>query len=259
MTQQVARCRISIPSLVAGTDNVSFDVIFEATGSDPTLDFVDSQTPTGLITHFLNDTIGPNHPMGGYLSPDLSRATNAVRLDYTDVTAHLDGSPAGTPFRTDFLTLVASVGGFPLPPQLSAVLAYRRDYGSDLEHGGIVTEKTPESAQDDGAPATHTGASRPRARDRGRMYFGPLCSLTAGPGGGALASTFTADAGPSFNTLFDTQNSTAHNQFNVVQWSRAAASVGAVRHYFLNESFGVVRKRGDVTESRVHPWVQVTP
>lgn len=257
MTQQVCKARVVLPSIVNGTDNCSMDFTFEATGSDTGLDFTDSITPQSALTDFFNTAVG-SEPVAYYLSSDLSRASNACSISWTDVTAHLDGSPAGTPFRTDFFTLGASGGGFPMPPQFAAVVAYRRDYGSDLEHGASASLPSSESAIDQGAPATHTGVTRPRARDRGRIYVGPLTSLVQGStGGGTWAATFATNLVDSFNSLANTQNPTLHNQFNLVQWSRRGASINSVRWYYLDENGGIIRRRGDTTQSRVHPWTAV--
>lgn len=259
MTQQVCRARVTLPSLVNGTDNVHMDFYFEATGSNPNLDFSTAETPQLWLEQFFTATAGVTHPMGAYISQDISRAANACTIDWTDVTAHLDGSPAGTAFRTDAFTLPACVGGFPLPPQVAAVVAYRRAYGSDLEHGATSSLPSSEAAIDQGAPATHTGTTRPRARDRGRFFFGPLASPCCDPaGGGALVGvSFKNDLQASLALLYPTANSGAANQFNVVQWSRRAASVADVNYYYVDESFGTVRRRGDTTQSRVHPWVSV--
>lgn len=255
MAQQVCRAKVVLPSLVNGTDNVSIDFIVEATGSDTSLDFATAQTPQNAIENFFLSTLG-THPIGAYISQDIDRTANACSIQWTDITAHLDGSPAGAAFRTDTFTLPAVVGGSPLPPQIAAVVAYRRDYGTDLEHGANASLPTDEAAIDEGAPATHTGATRPRARDRGRFYLGPLCTICLDPaGGGALVATpFKNDLTIGLQTLYGTYNGGAANQFAFVQWSRRAASVGNVSRFYINESFGVIRRRGDTTQSRVHNW-----
>lgn len=257
MTQQVVRARVTLPSLANGTDNVSNDFIIEATGSDTTLDFVDSTTPQGLIESFYNAPRTTN-AVGAYINADISRATNACRIDWYDITAHLDGSPAGSPFRTDMFSLVAAAGGLALPPQCAAVIAVRRDYNTDIEHGVTATLPTDDKAQDEGAPVTHSGLTKPRARDRGRLYLGPLTTACLTGTSGTLSTTFVNDLTAAINACFDTQNSTAHNQFNIVQWSRRNASVNPTRWFYINEAMGTVRRRADVTQSRVHNWVAVT-
>jgi hypothetical protein len=124
-----------------------------------------------------------------------------------------------------------------MPPQCAAVLAFRRDYGTDIEH---------------------VPPARPRSRDRGRLFVGPLTSLVQGTGGGNLAALFVEDLYLAAGRLFDDHNPVQHNQFNVVQWSRRNASVGIVEWDYVNEDLGVVRRRADVTQSRVHNWLPVS-
>jgi len=119
-----------------------------------------------------------------------------------------------------------------------------------------VTVPSTDSAIDQGAPSTHLAVSRPRARSRGRLFFGPLENYgSPGPNAGLLSSTFAADLATAVNGLIDTHNTVSANQFNVVNWSRRNASVAPYTHYFVNEAFGYQRRRADVTETRVHAWV----
>jgi len=246
-----------IPSTHDHIDNVSFSLILEATGSDVGLDFSTSQTPQALLEAFLNSTLaGQTNPLCYYISGNMSRATNACSISWTDITAALNGTPAGSPFRTDQFTLGASSGHADLPPGCCAVIALRADYGSELEHGVTVSMPSTDSAIDQGAPATHMGVERPRARSRGRLYFGPLENYASpSTNAGLLSSTFAADLATAVNGLIDTHNTVSANQFNVVNWSRRNASVAPYTHYFINEAFGYQRRRADVTETRVHNWV----
>lgn len=143
-------------------------------------------------------------------------------------------------------------------------LGYRADYGTAIEHGPITNLPSDDDAIDQGAPPTHLGRSRPRARLRGRFYLGPLewialASSSAGPGNiaGALHSLFKSDLAGAFNALAQTFFPGAPDQFNLVQWSRRSAAVNAVRWYYVNEFAATVRRRTDVTQARVHNWVGV--
>jgi hypothetical protein len=254
LTQQVAHARVILPSTDANTDNCSIDFYAEATGSDTTLDFTDSVTPQTVVEQFFNTASG-THAVAYYINSIISRATNACQIDWTDITAHLDGSPAGTPFRTDTFTLGTSAGTQGLPATVAACVALRRAYGSDLERGSSASLPTDEAAQDEGAPATHTGVTRPRARDRGRIYIGPLnISALNSSVPGTWDPTFTTSISDTVYNTYATQNGGQHNQFNFVLWSRRNASVGDCSYYYLNEGCATVRRRGDTTQARVHAW-----
>lgn len=255
LTQQVVHAKFLLPSTTASVDGASFGLTLEATGSGTTLDFSTAQTPQNLLTTFINGTIGAQvHPLSFYLSPDLDHTSNACSITWTDVTAHLDGSNAGGPFRTDTFTLGAASHTQGLPPSVAVPVALRADYGTDIEHGTTASLPSTESAIDQGAPATHTGTIRPRARDRARFYLGPLDVGVLGIGGAPLQSTFASDLDIAVNGLVQTHNTVSANQFNIVVWSRRAAAVKPVTFYAIPGFFGVVRKRGDETLTRVHSW-----
>jgi len=257
MTQQVLRARVFLPSTDVNTDNVSMDFVAEATGSDASLDFTDTPNPLTALTAFFNTNSG-SHPLAYYINSIISRASNACSITWTDITAHLDGSPAGTPYRTDTFTLGTSAGTQGMPAQLAACVALRRAYGSDLERGASASLPSDERAIDEGAPSTHTGITRPRARDRGRIYFGPLnLNPLNSSTPGTWDNTFKTDIVNACQALYSTFNGGTHNQFNFVLWSRRNASVGDVAFVYLNEGVATQRRRGDTTQSRVHAWTAV--
>lgn len=256
MTQQVAHARVLIPSTVAGIDTSSFSLTLEATGSDTGLDFSTSQTPQAMIENFINGTVGVQvNPLSHYMAASLDHSSNACSIIWTDVTAHLDGSPAGSPFRIDHFTLGASASASDLPAGVCVCFGLRGDYGTDIEHGANATLPSTDSAIDQGAPATHTGRTRPRARDRGRFYLGPLCGSGTLGTGSALATQLLDDAEIAVNGAIQTHNTVSANQFNVVVWSRRNASVMPATFFYVNENFAYQRRRADVAIDRVHSWI----
>lgn len=255
MAQQVLKCRVSFQTLATLLDGPSFDLVWEATGANVNIDFTAAVTPTTVLNTFLNQLSGAQvQQVAQYLSGQLSRAANTVTVAYTDVTAHLDGSPAGPAFRTDFLTLNGAATTQSLPYEVAMTVGYRRDYGTDLEKGPAVQLPTSDKSQDEGAPATHLGTPRPRARDRGRIFVGPLCTGALGPTNGTPLAQAISDFGIAFDVLAQTKNNGLATQFNLVQWSRRNASVNPVRWYFVDENFTAQRRRSDPTANRVHSW-----
>lgn len=257
MTAQVVHCKVSLPDGTTFEDTSSFSFTYLATGSSGTVPTADLTT---LVDNFLNGLAsGQTQSMAHYLSHSLNRSVGAVTLEATDVTAHLDGSPAGTPFFVDAHTLASGVATS-LPAQLAAVCGFRAAYGADLERGVSGLIPTPEGAQDDGAPATHTGISRPRASDRGRFYLGPFSDAVIDETqvGGPIGTVPFDDLLQAVNGLVHTQNPGTANEFKGVVWSRVKAAVKPIAFIFIDEALGVVRRRADTTLNRVHNWVATT-
>lgn len=262
MTQQVVHARITLPQVNTLEDQASIGLTIEATGSNTTLDLPGIIDPA-LIGYINGPVTGMTNPLAYYLSPDISRATNAVQITYTDVTAHLDGSPAGSPVHVSSFTLGAAASAAGLPTQVAACVGYRAPYGSDVERGTTATLPSTDAAIDQGAPSTHSGVTRPRARDRGRIYLGPLnkvCSHNLQVASGSvnlLDSAFVTDLTAWCHAVFLTHLSGDPNQWNVVNWSRRAARVQSVGFFYVDEGFSIIRRRGDTTEARAHNWVAV--
>lgn len=252
MTQQVAHARVIFTSSNVNVDNSSFGLTFEATGSDTALDFTDSETPTTAVTTFVNG-------FATLISDAISRSTNATLIEWYDVTANLNGSPAGAPFRTDAFTLGASSGAESMPPGLAACVSYRRAYGTDSEHGVSAAIPTGDRAVDEGAPSTHTGITKPRARDRGRLFIGPinLSMLASSAQDGEMAPGAVTTIESAVNGLANTKNALSHNQFNWVQWSRQNASVANVAFYSMPYGISYQRRRADEQLTRVSSWTAV--
>jgi hypothetical protein len=260
VTQQVVHARVQFATADTLMKNSSFGLTFEATGSDPAITVGDLHT---TLVDFVNGVSeAMTHPLAWYLSSDLSRIANASQIEYYDVTANLNGSPTGTPFATMAFTLGAAGGDAPLPGELAVVCGFRAGYGTDLEHGASGPEPTDHRAIEEGAPTTHTGKSRPRARDRGRLYLGPLDAnvlLTSSGSGpdyaGKLHPAFTANMSIALDSVLNTNFMGAAQQFNAVVWSRAAAAVKQVAFYYVDEGIGVQRRRASTAVNRVHTWI----
>jgi hypothetical protein len=206
MTQQVLLVRTLLPYVDPSMGRASFAMTWEQVGSDLT---VDQGLVATAIEYFLN-TAGPgaSEALAYYLSPGLNTATNACEIEFYDVTAHLDGSPAGAPIGVTSFTLADDMTSqIPLPEGVAALFRWRADYGTDVEYG--------------------TGA-RPRARDRNRFYLGPLNERAvdgSGAGGtSAFKSQFLTDANDALGIIVAGALSGSSENVPVV-WSRKNASV----------------------------------
>lgn len=238
MTQQVVKCVWSIQSTSIQVPTPSIDFVFEATGSSTTIDWTEggsSVTPIDAISNFWNHVGGgASFPLCTYLSSEFPRGATPVIETY-DITAHLNGSPTGSPMRIDAGYLETPMaGGSDLHPALVGVLAYRRVYGTDPEV---------------------SGATRPRARDRGRVHIGPLRSASMADGTGKAALQFQTDLLGAGIDLAVTKNLDSANQFDWRQWSRMNASVGKISFVATQYGLGVDRRRVDESNTRVLPWI----
>lgn len=255
MAQQVIHARVSLPNSGTFNDMSTNGFTFEATGSD--VDLTLSDIDTWLENFYNTANAGQTHPLAYYLSDQISRASNGISVLYYDVTAHLDGTPAGSPIGTFNFTLGTSEGTGVLPAELALCIGYRGNYGTDPERGIAVTLPSTDQAIDQGAPSTHTGNERPRARDRGRIYLGPLDLNCLGTTDGSITSICATDVGHLVNDLANTQLPGDHDQFNWVQWSRRAASVKQITYYYVDDYFATQRRRADTSIVRTHTWVSV--
>lgn len=174
-----------------------------------------------LLEFWTNIDPGGTAAPESYMSPSLSAAADAVSIDFYDITAHLDGTTHGTPIGRRTLTLTPSIGGIGLPDEVASVLTFHRPYSTDVEFAG---------------------ATRPRARDRGRLYFGPLSS-----------SVLLADDVDEVRInpvmcqdfVIAASNLAAHvDTTRWAQWSRVTASIGIVSSGWMDNAFDTQRRRG---------------
>jgi len=97
--------------------------------------------------------------VGAKLSNEIKTTTNAHRIDFYDVPT--TGGPIGAPVATRNFT-ISTVSTSGLPEECAAVLGFRAEYGTDVEFGS---------------------GTRPRSRDRNRIYLGPLSQNTVSQDG----------------------------------------------------------------------------
>lgn len=166
--------------------------------------------------------------VGRYINSSISRSTPPIVRMY-DVSAHMSGAPAGSPVgtRAFVANLPSSASETGLPNEVAVCLTMAADFGSDVEFG----------------PGT-----RPRARDRARVYVGPL-NITAAFSAVGITKPDTdfrtnlAEAGARLARRLGTAN--------VVVWSRAAAATKPVTHVWVDDAFDTQRRRGERPTSRI--------
>jgi hypothetical protein len=207
---------------------------------------VSNATAVAAVKSFYDDTAagGTGTPLHHWLGGLVSRTTPGIIQCY-DITGHLDGSPHGSPILTVPLALPDAVPAQSLPEQLAVVISYHADYAGAIEAGPAGPIPTDDFAQDEGAPATHTGRTRPRGSLRGRIFFGPVGVLSINALGSASAD-IVATTQAAAHTLMSTGLGWA-------VWSRRTSSMHNIVGGWVDNELGVVRGRREKAQSKT-PW-----
>lgn len=178
---------------------------------------------TNALIAFYNTVPSGHNAIAGVIGPTISRASLACFMKSYNIGGHLDGSPHGSPFRSIAWTLGAMVAGAkPLPTEVAAAITFHSDYGSDPEF----------------APGT-----RPRARDRGRVYIGPLTQSVVdnnAPVNRPFVSQSTRETLVTQAAALRDDSATTW-----CVWSRAAAALKAVTKIWVDDAFDSQRRRGE--------------
>lgn len=162
---------------------------------------------------------------GDHMHPAIDRTANHCILETYNITAHLNGSPHGSPIAMDTFTISAAEIATPEPPQMAVVVDYHATYGSAVEFG----------------PGT-----RPRSRLRGRHFWGPLnfhglthASVTP------FDCTVSNDMKTFLKAAYEGMLATTHFGTGWGVWSRKNASVAPVLDGWIDSTPHVQRRRQD--------------
>lgn len=186
------------------------------------LDDAESGAIRDDLAAFYNTIPSGHNAIAGFIGSQISR-TVAVDVKCYDLTGHLDGSAHGSPdFIQTFMLGPRVAGATDLPSELCSALSFRAAYVDDPEF-------------------SPTG--RPRARDRGRVYIGPL-----------TASTFTQDDTTGRVSLTQSFRETMTIAGAALRdapgrawsvWSRRNAVIEPVVAVWCDDAFDVQRRRGE--------------
>lgn len=231
---------VSLPSTTglpedAATNDYAF---LAADTSDATLDGI-----TASLVALYN--AGPVNAIGTYISGTRSRVSSACQIDYYNLTGHLDGSPHGSPIRTDLWTLTPAASGHSnLPDEVALKVTF-------LAAGW---ESVPEISPN---PTPPPATLRLRGRYRGGVYLGPwiveamgTVTTTNTPRPSATVVGYMATA---FATFQDERPDWA-------VWSRADADLkpmavgGDSGIVWCDNAWDTQRRRGPAATSRTILW-----
>jgi hypothetical protein len=179
---------------------------------------------TAAIPSFYNNVHAPGTvTLASRISAKIARSTNGVIVKYYDVTTHLDGSAHGSPVAIEQFTLGAAIDGTMLPEENAVVLSYH----------GLLTDLPEE-----------IGTTRPAARHRGRMYFGP-CNTAVNQGSDASVEPQTNAALRGAALSFLALGSAPWSV-----WSRKNAAMYTVVGGYVDNAFDTQRRRGHKATAR---------
>lgn len=194
--------------------------------------------------------------IGTWISPTISRVTNACTLRLYDLTANLgEGDLHGSPMAVSPFTLSASSVPEPLPEEVAVVLTIE---GEGRSTAAVeIVDPTPEPRSEfDSRLALK---DRPKQRRTGRVFIGPLNQ-------GAVQDV--ADIARPHTSMRDdilaaavelNDNLTAINpvegEIGLGVWSRVDATVRFVEAFSMDNSFDTQRRRGNAPTSRTRVTV----
>jgi hypothetical protein len=214
---QALHLRIGFSSLSPAVGPFSWDFSYHT--ANVTADITDVSDLVTFVTTQINTAAGGMvHPLSYYLSSVISRVTTNHRWEVYDVTLHLDGRPAGSPVLLGSWTMGGVAGSGGSPEAVSAVATLQAPYGTDVEF----------------APG-----SRPRARDRGRIYIGPLGTTFAlgqdTSNRAIIQPAFAADITKFIKNV--NVHTTVPNSipYNLCVWSRKNAAMKALQEVWVDD------------------------
>lgn len=221
LTQVVFEHRSGLPE-----DRVVNNLVWATAATPPTTAVMDDIADT--IDSFYNTVPSGHNALAGFLAPALSRTANASLVKFYDLTGHLDGSAHGSPIYQVPFTLAAAVPGAEgMPSEVAACLSFRAGYGTDAEFAG---------------------GTRPRSRDRGRIYLGPLTkSVTQQDSNGRVRLSVSFQETILSGALILASSTVA--AWSV--WSRANANVDPVMAWWVDDAFDTQRRRGEKPQGRL--------
>lgn len=212
-----------------------------------TIAFDDSTAGFGDVAAALQDLYNAStfahQNIGHYLATCLAAQAD-IRV--YDITTHLDGSPHGSPVFELPAAAITNSGINSKGNQVAATIAYHADLSAVPEQGPVGAIPTPERGIDWGAPATHTGITKPRASRRGRIYIGPLDNSRIDVDGNNNAKLSTTSATNLAGLMHDWAGAggdLAGRNLALVVWSRKLAAVHVVTGGWVDTELTTVRRR----------------
>lgn len=184
---------------------------------------------------------GPNHAitLASIMSREIDGGADRTVVKAYDITPVLSGGMMGSPIATYTYGFPTVQGGSSLPRELAAVLRFET----------ALRNVSPVEGADNialGPPDAGTKRDRPKSRETGRVYIGPLNFAV-------LANNLDSSIN---TTLRDTATGAGLDLYNALKaispanilglgvWSRQSGKVSPVAHFYMDNAMDVIRKRG---------------
>ena len=207
-------------------DNPSFNMVYQAGAFTPAFADVPALL-TSWVTKFTTTQTGQTINAAGYIGVGMSRNTNSSLIRAYDISNHLDGTPHGAPVATQSFTLTSAGAVQPLAEGVCLVITLQAAYGSDVEF----------------APG-----ARPRARDRGRIYFGPLnanAQTEEGTTNRCIPTSAIKTDLTKWIQACNTLTAAGADTYSLGVWSRKNAGVKTLVECSVDDRFDYQRRRAD--------------
>lgn len=175
---------------------------------------------------------GTNRSIANLMGTQISRAFSVHTASAYLIDGHLDGSDHGSPVsRQAFHLLGATAGMTNLPSEMAICLSFHAAYANDPEFQGLA---------------------RPRARDRGRVFLGPMNN-----GGMSQDANNVPIIGIAYRDTIEAAAVALMNRPNHAWsvWSRKNAAVEPVVGGWIDDAWDIQRRRGEAARTRT-TWGQ---
>lgn len=197
------------------------------TASTPSTNTERTAAETAIIDFYNGVSATTGSKVCNLLGTQLSRAANAASIKWYDVQLDLAGTAHGSPIDEVLWTLgAAQAGETNLPSEVSIVLSYH----------ALLTDFQQE-----------LGVTRPAARRRGRIYLGPLNTLTRVVDGTTNRVGVSSTAR---TTIAEAAGRLVAAGVTWSQWSRKNASMDNVTGGFVDDAYDTQRRRGEKASTR---------
>lgn len=187
---------------------------------------------TFAIAQFWTHTNGGGFQVGDYISPGVSRVSQACRLKVYDLTGHLDGSPHGSPINEDGFTMPAASIGVIQPEEVALVLTLRAD---GWEEALVETSDGPDAG---------TAVDRPRQRFSGRIYVGPFHANANEADAASKARPKVELRTVMLDAIEKVQDDLAIGGHTLGVWSRVGQGIVPITHAQVDNAWDTQRRRG---------------
>lgn len=230
----------SMPSIDTSLDGFSHNFVYDFGSGVVSLNPGDATALGNSIKKFWDSTApGATNNVNQYLSGSLNQP-GGMEVKLYDITGHLDGSVHGPPVQQALVSWATTTASTSVMPEgVAGALSFARAYGTD-----------PEFVRD---PTTHKVIARPRMRDRGRFFIGPLNATAmiqdATTRRTKLSSVFMTDVQRALISI-ENISGTVGLTGSIRHWSKKKADVQPIVQSWVDDRPDYQRRRSDQSTVR---------